>query len=170
MPAPTQVSKLPKSDTCTRDPPTLLIAHEAKRHIAALDAEVRRTGGLVLPLRSYAGISFTGPRRQVGQEFRGPKGERLMIVGTYDECSVPPSFVLTEDYEIFEALPTIVGKKKHVATFCSEACGGCGTQPADQPAIAEVPEGSRVVERRPIDVPIATEIVFRREGMCMPAQ
>lgn len=165
MPAATKEKNLPKGDSC-RTVSSAVYNTERIRLVAALDATMRSAGGLVLPLRSHIGL--TPQSREIGHEFRGPKGERLMIVGQYNECSTPPPYVLTADYEIFAAYPKAVGKKKRVINACMGDCGGCGMQTPDVPAIAEVPEGSRVVQSREVDVPMATEVVFMTKEMCMP--
>ncbi len=171
MPSPTQVDDLPGDNNCRRVSGAVY-DYEHTRHIAALDAEMRRLGGLVLPLRPQKGLKITSYK--VGHEFRGPKGERLMIVGHYNECSTPRPFVLSADYEIFAVSTTLVGTKKRVVTACSADCRGCGVNAPDLPAIAEVPPGSRVVQSRRVKVPIATELVFRVNDTggppCQPRQ
>ncbi len=171
MPSPTQVDDLPEDNNCRRVSGAVY-DHEQTRHIAALDAEMRRLGGLVLPLRTQKGLKLTSYK--VGHEFRGPKGERLMIVGSYNECSTPRPFVLSADYEIFAVSTTLVGKRKRVVEACSADCRGCGVNAPDLPAIAEVPPGSRVVQSRSVKVPIATELVFRVSDTggppCLPRQ
>lgn len=165
MPPATQANDLPKGKSC-RQVSSSVYDHERKRLIAALDVEMRRSGGFVLPLRSTMGLNLTS--HTIGSEFRGPKGERLMIVGTYNQCSVPPPFVLNADYEIFSTYAKAVGMKSRVITACRGDCRGCGMKAPDILAIAEVPEGSRVGQPRETTVPIETALVFKVKEMCIP--
>mgnify|MGYP003631204638 CR=1 FL=1 len=162
---PTKTSALTKGKSC-RHVSSAVYEHERRRLVAALDAKMRRAGGLVLPLRSY--MNFNLSSHQMGHTFRGPQGEHLMILGTHDQCGSPPTYVLTANKEVFLAYPTAAGKKKNRVMACAGGCGGCGMQMPDIPVIAEVPKGSRLGPMQQIKVPIDTEVVFTTKGMCIP--
>lgn len=135
--------------------------HEHARERAALDAELRKTGAMLLEThidrrtRKAAGI---------GSFRAGPAGERWLVVGRTNACAESfQTVAIDASGEVFGVTPQATPSKTTNVTVCLPDCrGGCGEESDREAVLVEVPAGAHLGGARtvsfPIDVQVTTQL------------
>jgi hypothetical protein len=145
-------------------------ALEGRRAVAALDAELRKTGGAVLPTRFDGRQLRDADPTPAGTITRGFSGERLMVVGSVG-CGQPsPTIAIDGKGVVFVPQITLSGKSRRAVHACNPECGGCGVNMPPNILVAEVPANATFDPRpRTVKVPIDIEVqVIAPTKRCMP--
>jgi hypothetical protein len=143
---------------------------EGRRAVAALDAELRKTGGAVLPTRFEGRQMRDEDPTPTGTITRGFAGERLMVVGSVG-CGQPsPTIAIDGKGVVFVPKITLTGKSLRMVHACHPECGGCGANMPPTVLVAEVPANATFDARpRVVKVPIDVEVqVIPPATRCIP--
>lgn len=146
-------------------PDEKLVAREDAREQAALDAEMRAHGSMLIPAKVYEGRYD----HEEGTVFRGPAHERFLVVGETESCDpVLPLIGIDASRAVFVVRPVPRPKTKRTITLCTPLCGGCGMH--DPVAVVvEVPDGAHFVSERDLTFPIDVQVEFAAaSGQCEP--
>ncbi len=160
----------PRGKACRRTGEADL-ARERAREIAALDAALRKSGGMVLPTVQIPMEGDADGVRQLGDSIRGPSGERLLIVAMVGIChpSDVPTIAINRGAEVFVVVPQLRPTTLRTVSLCEPICGGCGRAPSTTTIAVEVPEGAHFVGTRDVTVPIAVQVdLVSRDAKGLP--
>lgn len=146
------------------------ILHEHARETAALDAELRKQGSMLLPttLLPYQAPGVPANAAN-GSVFRGSDGERWMVVARLSSCNAPsPAVALDPSGEVYLAYPEFKPRTTRKVSLCDPACDGCGAEPPPSAWVVEVPEGARFAGRKAVSVPLDVRVRFAGSaGPCL---
>ncbi len=148
-------------------PDQKLVDFEEARQRAALDADLRAHGSMLLPAKLIEDDPTAHP---LGTVFRGPAGERWLVVDEIDTCfPVVPPVGIDAAHEVFVIRPVPRPQTKRVVQLCQPICGGCGMPRPRAPVVVEIPEGSHLVPERDLTYPIAVQVDLKADtGHCEP--
>ncbi|MGE5182286.1 MAG: hypothetical protein ACM31C_09495 [Acidobacteriota bacterium] len=149
-------------------PDEKLVDFEEAREHAALDAELRAHGSMLIPARVFDERDDRD-EHPLGTVFRGPAGERLLVVGDTEGCDPHiPLIGIDASRAVFVVRPVPRPKTKRTIQLCQPICGGCG---AHMPVavVAEIPEGGHFVPERDVTFPIDVQVeLVAGQGHCEP--
>ncbi|MGE5182287.1 MAG: hypothetical protein ACM31C_09500 [Acidobacteriota bacterium] len=142
-----------------------LVAHETAREHAALDAELRAHGSMLVQARMLE----TTERHPRGSIFRGRDGERWLVVSETHTCTpFIPLVAIDAQLDVFTVNAVAKPATKRTITLCQPICGGCGTPTPLAPVVVEVPAGAHLVAGRNVEYPIDIEVSFTASHECEP--
>jgi hypothetical protein len=141
-------------------------AYERGRLTAALDRELRRQGGMLLPEDTGGGT-----RRPIGTIIDAGNG-RAMVVGSRN-CGqdVVPSIGLDATGAVFEVTPRYHAAEHRKIAVCELRCHfGCGANLPPTEIVVAIPVRAHWAGSRVIDVPIDVEVeeTFPATAKCGP--
>jgi hypothetical protein len=155
---PASVSPGPAStatDRCS-DRTAEIADYEAARERAALDAELRKTGGMLLAVHAERSTIEV----KVGAVIRGPANERWLVVGETSDCGeVYQTVAMTAAHEVFVVDAHPQPQRQVRVAVCSPDCrGGCGNQQESRAVVAEVPDDARLGRERDLTFAIDVHV------------
>ena len=119
--------------------------------LAALDAFLRQSGGMLLPVKE---LDRSTPTFET--TLRGPHGERWMTIPTTAGCGDDlPVIAMDASHEVYIVTPLPTSSKKVRVEACSPICSnGCGMPRAAPTAVVEIPEGAHLGGNRMVTFPM----------------
>ena len=148
----------PASNACIA-PDAKLFDFEDARENAALDAELRRHGGMLLAPTLLPKHEDRTQEHAVGSIFRGVNGERWLVVAESNGCHAPiPLVAIDASREVFIAERGPRAAETRKIQFCQALCGGCGVNVPPEPIVVEVPQGAHLGKQRGVFYPIDVHV------------
>ncbi len=153
----------PESEAC-RPPDPRLVDYETAREHAALDASLRAHGSMLIPARVFE----QGDAPELGGVFRGPAGERLLVIGDTESCDPQiPLVGIDKSRAVFVVRPVPRPQTKRTVQLCEPICGGCGMH-RPVPVVVEIPEGGHLGLERDLTFPLDVQVELTWQGTCEP--
>jgi hypothetical protein len=157
---PALVSPGPATDATQqcRDGAAVVTDYEAGRERAAFDAELRKTGGMLLVATEDRRTADGAVK--LGTTVRGPSGERWLVVGETNACGeVYQTVAISAAHEVFVADPQPKALQQRIVSLCTPDCRlGCGNQHERHAVVVEVPKGAHLGAPRDVPFPIDVQV------------
>lgn len=145
-----------------------VVDFERARESAALDAELRKSGGMLLVAHEDRRIDRANYKP--GGIVRGPAGERWLVVGETGACGeIHETVAINAKLEVFIAYPQAKPVQRRVVNLCQPDCrAGCGIEQERHAVVVEVPDGGHLGAPRDVPYPLDVQIdagVFDPSGV-----